>query len=240
MWMKSKSRVIQDFFTLTLERARWEEGEVAFMYLGYSGIILRMMMGRTIAFDVADLLKGEEISALQNLDVLFFTRGHEDHYKLKETLEIYKRTGAQIVAEPSVANDLRGEIPSDKLVSAEPGGTYGIGDIKVTAVAGVHRVPINLYHVKVGELNILHCGDSGYVSLKEYPADLAFLPTGGPSPTASPEAALKMALDVRPKVVVAIRGSGGQSKEFKKGVKGQMPETTVIIPARYKPKKVTL
>jgi L-ascorbate metabolism protein UlaG (beta-lactamase superfamily) len=240
MWMKSKSGSIQELFTLTLERARWEEGEVAFMYLGYSGIILRMMMGRTIAFDVADLLKGEEISALQNLDVLFFTRGHEDHYKLKETLEIYKRTGAHIVAEPSVTNDLRGEIPSDKLVSAEPGGTYGIGDIKVTAVAGVHRVPINLYHVKVGELNILHCGDSGYVSLKEYPADLAFLPTGGPSPTASPEAALKMALDVRPKVVVAIRGSGGQSKEFKKGVKGQMPETTVIIPARYKPKKVTL
>jgi len=49
-----------------------------------------------------------------------------------------------------------------------------------------------------------------------------------------------MALDVRPKVVVAIRGSGGQSKEFKKGVKRQMPETTVIIPERYKPKKVTL
>ncbi len=240
MWMKSKSGSIQVLFTLTLERARWEEGEVAFMYLGYSGIILRMMMGRTIAFDVADLLKDEEISALQNLDVLFFTRGHEDHYKLKETLEINKATGAQIVAEPSVANDLRGKVPSDKLVSAEPGGTYSIDDIKLTAVAGVHRVPINLYHVKVGELNILHCGDSGYVSLKEYPADLAFLPTGGPSPTASPEAALKMALDVRPKVAVALRGSGGQSRRFEKEVKRQMPGTTVIIPERYKPKKVTL
>jgi L-ascorbate metabolism protein UlaG (beta-lactamase superfamily) len=239
-WRRSKSDFIQGLFTLTLERARWREGEVAFMYLGYSGIILRMMMGRTIAFDVADLLKSEEISALQNLSVLLFTRGHEDHYKLKEALDIYKATGAQIVAEPSVANDLRGKVPSDKLVSAEPGGTYGIGDIKVTAVSGVHRVPINLYHVKVGELNILHCGDSGYVSLKEYPADLAFLPTGGPSPTASPEAALKMALDVRPKVAVAIRGSGGQSRKFEKGVKRQMPETTVIIPERYKPKKVTL
>jgi len=76
--------------------------------------------------------------------------------------------------------------------------------------------------------------------LKEYPADLAFLPTGGPSPTASPETALKMALDVRPKVAIAIRGSGGQSREFEKGVKRQMPETTVIIPDRYKPKKVTL
>jgi len=239
-WRRSKSGFIQELFTLTLERARWGEGEVAFMYLGYSGIILRMMMGRTIAFDVADLLKGEEIRALQNLDVLLFTRAHEDHYKLKETLEIYKATEAQIVAEPSVANDLRGEVPSDKLVSAEPGGTYGIGDIKVTAVSGVQGGAINLYHVKVGELNILHCGDSGYVSLKEYPADLAFLPIGRPSPTASPEAALRMALDVRPKVAVAMCGSGAQSREFEEGVKRQMPETTVIIPERYRSKKVTL
>jgi hypothetical protein len=49
-----------------------------------------------------------------------------------------------------------------------------------------------------------------------------------------------MALDVRPKVAVAIRGSGAQSREFEKGVKMQMPETTVIIPERYKARKVTL
>jgi hypothetical protein len=49
-----------------------------------------------------------------------------------------------------------------------------------------------------------------------------------------------MALDIKPKVAVAIHGSGGQSKEFEKGVKKQMQETTVIIPERYRPNKVTL
>ena len=40
---------------------------------------------------------------------------------------------------------------------------------------------------------MFHAGDSGYVQVKDYPSDLAFLPTGSPSPTASPEYALKLA-----------------------------------------------
>jgi len=239
MWKKSKSGSMQEFYSLPLGYAGWKDEEIAFMYLGYSGVILRMR-GGTIAFDVANLLTSEEVNAMQNLDIMLFTHGHEDHYKLKDTLEIFNATGACIVAEPQVANDLRGKVPTDKLVSAEPGGTYDIGDVKVAAISGVHRGPINLYHVKTGGLSILHCGDSGYVSLKEHAAKIAFLPTGNPSPNASPKDALRMALDSRPKVAVAIHGSGGQSKEFEKGVKKQMPETTVIIPERYKPKKVTL
>jgi L-ascorbate metabolism protein UlaG (beta-lactamase superfamily) len=229
---------MQEFFSLSLGSS-WKEEEIAFMYLGYSGVILRMK-GRTIAFDVANLLTSNEINAMQNLDLMLFTHGHDDHYKLKETLEIFNTTEAFVVAEPSVANDLKGKLPADKLISAEPGGTYSIGDFKVAAVSGVHRGPINLYHVKTGELSILHCGDSGYVPLEEHTSKIAFLPTGNPSPTASPKDALRMALDAKPKYAVAIHGSGGQNKEFEKEVKRQMPETAVIIPERYKPKKVTL
>jgi L-ascorbate metabolism protein UlaG (beta-lactamase superfamily) len=238
MWKESKSGSMQEFYSLPLGSG-WKDEEIALMYLGYSGIILRMR-GGTIAFDIADLLTSGEVNAMQNLDIMLFTHGHEDHYKLKDTLEMFNATGACIVAEPSVANDLRGKVPADKLVSAEPGGIYDIGDVKVTVISGVHRGPINLYHVKTGGLSILHCGDSGYVSLKEHTAKIAFLPTGNPSPTASPKDALRMALDSRPKFAVAIHGSGGQSKAFEKEVKKQMPETTVIVPERYKSIKVAL
>jgi L-ascorbate metabolism protein UlaG (beta-lactamase superfamily) len=239
MWKESKSGSMQEFYSLPLGYAGWKDEEIAFMYLGNSGIILRMR-GRTIAFDVADLLSSEEVNAMQNLDIMLFTHGHEDHYKLKNTLEIFNATEAHIVAEPQVANDLRGEVPTDKLVSAEPGGTYNIGDIKVTAISGVHRGPINLYHVETGGLSILHCGDSGHVSLKEHAAKIAFIPTGNPSPTASPKDALRMALECRPKVAVAIHGSKGQSKEFEKEMKKQMAETIVIVPERYNSKKVAV
>ena len=229
---------MQEFFSLPLGSG-WTEEEIAFIYLGNSGVLLRMR-GRTIAFDVANLLTSNEIYAMQNLDIMLFTHGHEDHYKLKDALEMFNATEACVVAEPSVANDLKGKVPPDKLISAEPGETYNIGDFKVAAISGVHRGSINLYHVKTGGLSILHSGDSGYVSLKEFPAKIAFLPTGDPSPTASPKDALRMALDVKPKYAVAIHGSGGQSKEFEKEVKRQMPEITVIIPERYNPKKVTI
>ncbi|MFB0543445.1 MAG: MBL fold metallo-hydrolase, partial [Candidatus Bathyarchaeia archaeon] len=191
---KDKVDSVRELFSLPLGR-----GEAGFMYLGYSGVVLRMM-GGTIAFDVADLLKGEEIGALESLDLLIFTHSHGDHYKSGETLEILRATGAQILAEPLVAGDLRGKVPSDKLTTAEPGKTYDIGDFKITAIRGIHRGPINLYHVKMGESSVFHGGDSGYVSVEEYPADLAFLPTGRPSPTASPEDALRMAMDLKPKV----------------------------------------
>ncbi|MFP3950812.1 MAG: MBL fold metallo-hydrolase [Candidatus Bathyarchaeia archaeon] len=230
---------MQEFFSLSLGYAGWKDEEVAFMYLGYSGILLRMREG-TIAFDIADLLGSERINTIQNLDVMLFTYGHEDHYKQNETLETFNATGAYVVAEPSVADDLRGKLPSDKLVSAEPGGTYDIGDIRVSAISGVHRGPINLYHVEKGGLTIMHCGDSGYVSLKENPAKIAFIPTGNPSPTASPKDALRMVLDIRPKIAVAIHGSRGQNNEFEKEVKKQVPETTVIIPERFNSIKVAV
>lgn len=231
---KSKTDSVRKLFSLPLGR-----GEAAFLYLGYSGVILRGM-GRTVAFDVANLLKGEEIGALESLDLLLFTHGHGDHYKSGETLEIFRATGAQILAESSVARDLRGKVPLDKLTTAEPGKTYSIGDFEITAISGIHRGPINLYQVKMVGSSVFHGGDSGYVSVREYPADLAFLPTGRPSPTASPEDALRMAMDIKPKVAVAIHGSAAQSNEFKKRVEEKIPETTVIIPEPYKPEKVVL
>jgi L-ascorbate metabolism protein UlaG (beta-lactamase superfamily) len=229
---------MQEFFSLPLGSG-WRDEEIVFMHLGYSGVILRMR-NKTIAFDVANLLTSDEINAIQNLDLLLFTHGHDDHYKLKDTLEIFNATEAKIVAEPSVANDLNGKIPPEKLISAEPGGTYNIDNFKVTAISGIHRGPNNLYHVKTGELSILHCGDSGYVSLKDYPAKIAFLPTGDPSPTASPKDAVRMALDVRPKYAVAIHGSGNQNKDFEKELKKKMSEITVIIPERRRSKKVAI
>lgn len=231
---KGKANSVRELFSLPLGR-----GEAAFIYLGYSGVILRMN-GGTIAFDVANLLKEEEIRALEGLDLLLFTHGHGDHYKSRETIEIFQATGAYILAEPSVAKDIRSKVPYDKLTAAEPGKTYDIGNFKITAVRGVHRGPINLYQVKMGGSSVFHGGDSGYVTVKEYPADLAFLPTGRPSPTASPEDASRMAMDLKPKVVVAIHGSTDQNGKFKMIIKKKMPETTVIIPEPYKPIKVVL
>lgn len=59
---------------------------MVFMYLGYSGLVLRMADG-TVAMDVSNLLKGEEIEALEDLDLLF-THNHWNHYEPETTVNI--------------------------------------------------------------------------------------------------------------------------------------------------------
>ena len=78
------------------------------------------------------------------------------------------------------------------------------------------------------------------MQVSDCPSDLAFLPTGTPSPTASPEYALKMALELKPSVAVTIHGSADQSREFEAKMKEKMPKTVVIIPEPNIPKIVSL
>ena len=97
-----------------------------------------------------------------------------------------------------------------------------------------------LFQIKMGNLLVFHAGDSGYVPLKDYESQLAFLPTGRWSPTCSPENAFKMAADLKPKVVVAIHGSKGQHIEFENILKDKMPQTKVIIPKPYTAQTIEL
>ena len=85
----------------------------------------------------------------------------------------------------------------------------------------------------MGNLLVFHAGDSGYVSLKDYQSQVAFLPTGRWSPTSSPENAFKMAVELKPAVVVVMHGSEGQHRKFEKILKEKMPQTKVIIPMPY-------
>jgi len=215
------------------------KGEAAFMYLGYSGVVVRTA-GGVVAFDVADLLKGGEIGALERLDLLLFTHNHGDHYRREEAAEIVETTGARVVAEPLVAEDLKGVVASDRLTRAEPGRTYTVSGFDVAVVRGIHGGPISLYRVGVGELGVFHGGDSGYVSLKGYGSDLAFLPAGTPSPTASPGDALRMALDLRPRVAVVIHASAAQAEEFRRIVGERLKGTTVVVPEPHAAVKVAL
>jgi len=75
---------------------------------------------------------------------------------------------------------------------------------------------------------------------KDYPAKLAFLPTGLPSPSCSPESALKFTLDLKPRVAVAMHGKLAQMNKFKTLVKKGLLDTTVIIPEKNKTETVLI
>jgi L-ascorbate metabolism protein UlaG (beta-lactamase superfamily) len=234
MFRKSKAAEITGFFDSPVAK-----NEVALFYLGTSGFIVRTASG-AVLFDVAGFLKDAEVSALKEINLILFTHDHMDHFDVGKTVDLVKATGAPVLAQEKVSDKIVGRIPGDKLVPAESGKTYTFGDLTVRALEGVHRGPIMLFQVRMGDLAIFHGGDSGYVPMKEYVSDVALLPVGRMSPTASPENACKMAVDLNPKLAVAMHGSDGQKRSFEAKVKAAMPQTKVLILEPYTGKTISV
>jgi len=221
---KRHSSIINEFYDSEIS-----DNEVLILYLRYSGALIRVS-DKVIAFDVADLLNIDDV---RRLDLLLYTHGHYDHFKYRSCIELFRKTNAYIVAEPSVARELRSRILSDKLIDAEPGKMREFDRFKVYFIKGLHVGPITLYLVELDGLRIFHGGDSSYVPLKDYKADIAFLPVGKPSPTASPMNALKMLADLKPKTVIPIHGSGGEYREFENLVRNRYPDVELVMMKEY-------
>jgi L-ascorbate metabolism protein UlaG (beta-lactamase superfamily) len=207
-----------------------EKNELAFIYLGYAGVILRSSE-RVLAFDVGrECIREEEIEALETLDIQFYSHTHWDHWDPQVTMKIYETTGATIVAAPQIVEEMRNKVTSDTLKAAIAGQALTVNSVEVSPISGVHPSPITLFHVKFEAFRIFHGADSGVVPLTDYPADVAFIPTGTPSPSCSPKNGLKMALDVQPRIAVAMHGNQKQLREFRRLIHREMPGTEVIIP----------
>lgn len=234
MFRRGRVEEIVEFFASSLAK-----NEVAVFYLGVSGVIVRAA-GQAVVFDPAGFLKDDEASALKGVGLLLFTHDHLDHFSAGKTRVLFNATGASVLAEAKVAAKLKGKIPGDKIVSAESGKTYTFGGLAASAVVGVHRGPIMLFQVKMGGVTLFHAGDSGYVPLKDYRSDVAFLPVGRMSPTASPGDAFRMAVDLKPDVAVAFHGSGKQKRQFEAKVKDGLPQTSVLILEPFTSKKILL
>jgi L-ascorbate metabolism protein UlaG (beta-lactamase superfamily) len=234
LFRRSKAEEISAFFAIPLSK-----NQLSMFYLGVSGFIIRSL-NHALLIDPAGMLKGDELSALKSINLILFTHDHLDHFSSGKTQDIFIDTSAPVLAEPKVAGKLEGKIPAGKLVSAETGKSYTLGDIVVKAIQGIHRGPIMLYHIKMDDLMVFHGGDSGYVSLKDCPSNVAIVPVGRMSPTASPENAYKMVVDVKPDVALVMHGSDKQKQQFAEKVKETMPQIVVHIMAPFTAKTVSL
>lgn len=210
---------------------------VAYMSLTFSGVIVRTP-GGTIIVDPADLLAETDIAVLKKhgVQAVLYTHGHGDHFAAGAARRLALETGATIVADPAVAAGLQkaGGIPPDKLISATTGRSVKAGRFTIQPITGKHIGPITLFHVQSGSVSFFHGGDSAYVPLGKFKADLAFLPTGAPSPTASPDDAYRMAVDIQPRTIVLMHGSDAQNAAFSQKAKAGLPGAAIENPDPFK------
>lgn len=231
------SKAIKELYSLGLDKE-----DVAFLFLGYAGIILRSNYGN-LAFDIGDELQVKDMKMLHDIDLLFYTHVHGDHFNLKNTICFQEITNTHVIAEADVMGELKDKIPSEKLTLADPGLNHSklsVAGYAIQAVRGVHSGSFSQYHVKKGGLSVFHAGDSGYFGLGKFPTRIAFIPTGAPSPWCAPEVALAMALHIKPKIAVATHGTDKQMKRFRDLMQQEMPDVEVLLPKKIKPLKVSI
>jgi L-ascorbate metabolism protein UlaG (beta-lactamase superfamily) len=224
---------VNDLMALTPDK-----NEFAFVFFGWSGILLKARQ-KTVAFD---LCSEDKLRNITNLDIQLNSHVHRDHFSLKATTNLFQQTRAKIVVEPQIYEDLKNDpkIPGDALFSANPDKPLSIDDFLIRSVKGSHLCPISLFHVEWNSFNVFHGADSDYIPLKKYHADVAFIPTGSPSPTCSPEKGLRMALDLKPAITIPMHGTKIQIRKFKKLHLEALPETRIVIPEKHRMTKVKL
>ena len=215
------------------------EDEFAFVFYGWAGILLKAKQ-KILAFDLCQyVLKNRNVNKITLLDLQLNSHIHGDHFDKNSTTQLYNQTGAKIIVDPQIAEELKGEVPDDAVFSGHPDTPLHIDDFTVHAIAGIHPSPITIFHVEWNDLSVFHGADSDYVPLHDYKAKLAFIPTGSPSPSCSPEKGLKMALDVTPDVAIAMHGNQSQMNKFKTLVAKELPETRVLLPTKGVFNKIT-
>jgi L-ascorbate metabolism protein UlaG (beta-lactamase superfamily) len=100
---------------------------------------------------------------------IFLTHGHADH--IGDTVDIAKRTGAQVVAIIEIANELQ-EDGVENVSDPNIGGTVEFGNVSVRLVPAWHtsttpkgtvNTPAGIV-VKIGDTTVYHLGDTALFS----------------------------------------------------------------------------
>lgn len=194
------------------------EGEVELLFLGTSTFIIRTSH-HTIIIDTATKVPADALKSLGIIDAILITHEHSDHFDASATFNLHHASEAVVVANEGAYQSLEGLIHGPgKLIQLRPGENAKIDGIVINAIASNHSAisPL-MYVISMDNITILHGSDSGFdPALEEYRGkiDIALLPTGDGSPTASPSQAFKMAEAVLPKEVIPMHGTSTEYDEL--------------------------
>ena len=220
-----------------------KKGQIAIMWLGNhqkgplegyasAGFIIKTSEA-VIVIDPSNILS-DDLAVLERINAILITHDHVDHFNIDSTIMMQNKTDAYVVANPPAFLVLQGQISGDKLIKMVPGKAVSLNGINVTAFAAEHPSEMPLFYIiEVDGFRIFDGSDSAFVeNLNEVGSrvHIALVPTGDPSPTASPTDAFEMIKATKPYVVIPMHGTSEQMQKFAEIVEDSKMQTNVIIP----------
>ncbi len=219
-----------------LARLRLSRGELGFVYFEFSALAVSTAEHRLL-FDPAELVRREEVSAWKP-HLLLITHEHFDHLEASRLVELQRTSGGTVVCNPGSYSMLKGKV--GKLVQLKAGGSVEVEGARITGIGAEHpaKEPL-MFLVESGGLTLFHGSDSSFTAgLEKCRAEVAFVPAGAPSPTASVEDALRMSRTLGCRVAVPFHCSPDEAEEFGRKAERELPGVRVVIPEPGKVYKI--
>jgi len=202
-------------------------------YYRFPACVLLNLGEAKVLVDPGQTFTAEEAEAIEELDVIAITHEHTDHYNRDLIVDLARKTGAAVVTNKTVFKDLRRLVADERMVRLKAGESVDLDGLRIHALRSVHPGlhPL-VFLFETDRLAVFHGSDSGFSSAFEAfsPVDVAFVPVGGPSPTASVNDALRMARIMSPTVVVPIHGYPEEVTLFRERAQVALSSVKVIIP----------
>ncbi len=202
-------------------------------YYRFPACVLLNIGEAKVLIDPGQTFTAEEAEVIEELDVIAVTHEHTDHYSRDIVVDLARKTGAAVVTNKTVFKDLRRLVADERMVRLKAGESVDLDGLRVHALRSVHPGlhPLVLLF-ETDDLAVFHGSDSGFSNAFEAfsPVDVAFVPVGGPSPTASVNDALRMVRIMSASVAVPIHGYPEEVTLFKERAKVALSSVKVVIP----------
>ncbi|MEM2865657.1 MAG: MBL fold metallo-hydrolase [Candidatus Hadarchaeales archaeon] len=219
-----------------LARLKLSRGELGFVHFEFSALAVSTADHRLL-FDPAELVRKEDLSVWRP-HLFLITHEHFDHLEPSHLVELQRASGGTVVCNAGSYHMLKGKV--GKLVQLKAGGSAEVEGARVTGIGAEHPAEDPLmFLVESGGLRIFHGSDSSFTpEVGKHRADVAFVPAGMPSPTASVEDALRMAKDLGCRLAVPFHCSPDEAEEFGRRAGKELPGVKVVLPEPGKVYKV--
>ncbi len=206
---------------------------ISFLWKGCSAILLRVQ-DLVLLMDPGNHFTIDEIRGItEHVDAVFYTHEHTGHFDPDFLRSLIDEFSPHMIVNKGVFRTIRRWVDWDRLIKLKEGESAEILGMRVHALRAVHPgIHPVVFLLEMGGKAVFHGDSTGFSHMFEAfsPVDLAFVPSGSPSPNASPKEAVRIVRALVPKVVVPFHGDPSELQEVERRIRLANLNTEVIIP----------